>query len=78
MSPCPYVPGFIDPFYAKTTPKRSISMTENERFWACFRENWVYKFGHAGVGLSFAMGDCSCLVSRKDKYLPGHKDMSSN
>jgi hypothetical protein len=21
-------------------------MTENERFWACFRENWVYKFGH--------------------------------
>jgi hypothetical protein len=19
---------------------------ENERFWACFRENWVYKFGH--------------------------------
>jgi hypothetical protein len=21
-------------------------MTENE-FWACFRENWVYKFGHS-------------------------------
>jgi hypothetical protein len=20
---------------------------ENERFWACFRENWVYKFGNS-------------------------------
>jgi hypothetical protein len=26
------VPEFIDPFFAKTIPKRSFSMTENERF----------------------------------------------
>jgi hypothetical protein len=33
------VPEFIDPVFTKTSPKRS--------FWACFRENWVYKFGHS-------------------------------
>jgi hypothetical protein len=32
------VPKFIDPVFAKTSPKRS--------FWTCFRENWVSKFGH--------------------------------
>ncbi len=37
---------FIDPVFTKTSPKRSYSVIENERlFWACFRENWLYKFG---------------------------------
>jgi hypothetical protein len=39
------VPEIIDTVFAKTSPKQSFCMTENE-FWACFRENWVYKFGH--------------------------------
>jgi hypothetical protein len=37
---------FKDPAFAKTSPKRSLSVIENERFWAYLRENWVYKFGH--------------------------------
>jgi hypothetical protein len=38
-----YIPCFQ---CAKTCPKRTFSMTENERFGLVFRENWVYKFGH--------------------------------
>jgi hypothetical protein len=30
------VPKFIDPVFAKTGPKRSFSLTENERFWLVF------------------------------------------
>jgi hypothetical protein len=39
---------FIDhAVFAKTSPKRSSSMIENERaFWACFRQNWIYKVKH--------------------------------
>jgi hypothetical protein len=33
------VPEFIDPVFAKTSPKRSFSITKNERF-------GLYKFGH--------------------------------
>ncbi len=32
------VPEFIDPVFAKTSPKNAGSMTDNERFWACFRK----------------------------------------
>jgi hypothetical protein len=32
------VPEILDPVFAKTSQKRS--------FWACFRENCVFKFGH--------------------------------
>ncbi len=39
------VPEFMGPVFAKTSPKRSFSAIENERL-GCFRENWVYKFGH--------------------------------
>ncbi len=35
----------IDPVFAKTSPKCSFSMTENERFGLVFA-NRVYKFGH--------------------------------
>ncbi len=30
------MPEFIDPVFAKTSPKRSFSMTENERFGLVF------------------------------------------
>ncbi len=39
----PLGPEFIDPVFArKKSPQRPFLMTENERFWACLRENWVY------------------------------------
>jgi hypothetical protein len=44
---------FIDPVFAKTSPKRSFSIIEN--YWACFHENWVYKFGHCS-GEVFSQG----------------------
>jgi hypothetical protein len=37
------VPDFIDPVFAKTSPKLSFSIIENELFEL---ENWFYKFGH--------------------------------
>jgi hypothetical protein len=40
------VPEFIDPVFAKTSPKRSFSMTEYERFGLVFTKTRVYKFGH--------------------------------
>ncbi len=32
---------FLDPVFAQTSRKRSLSV-----LWACFRKNWVYKFLH--------------------------------
>jgi hypothetical protein len=43
--PCT-VPEIIDPVFAKTSPKRSFSMTEHERFGLVFTKTRVYKFGH--------------------------------
>ncbi len=40
------MPEIIDPVFAKTSPKRSVSMTEYERFGLVFTKTWVYKFGH--------------------------------
>jgi hypothetical protein len=40
------VPEIIDPVFAKTSPKRSFSMTEYERFRLVFTKTRVYKFGH--------------------------------
>jgi hypothetical protein len=40
------VPEIIDPVFAKTSQNARFLLSENERFGACFRENWVYKFGH--------------------------------
>ncbi len=40
------VPEIIDPVLAKTSPKRSFSMTEYERFGLVFTKTRVYKFGH--------------------------------
>jgi hypothetical protein len=40
------VPETIDTVFAKTSPKRSLSMTEYERFGLVFTKTRVYKFGH--------------------------------
>ncbi len=40
------VPEIIYPVFAKTSPKRSFSMTEYERFGLGFTKTRVYKFGH--------------------------------
>jgi hypothetical protein len=40
------VPEIIDPVFVKTSPKRSFSMTEYERFGLVFTNTRVYKFGH--------------------------------
>jgi hypothetical protein len=50
MSTLP-VPEIIDPVFAKTSPKRSFSMTEYERFGLVFTKTRVYKFGHRSVVL---------------------------
>ncbi len=34
------------PCFRENQPKRSFSIKWKRVFWACFRENWVYKFGH--------------------------------
>jgi hypothetical protein len=36
----------IDPLFAKTSPKRSFSITEYERVGLVFTKTRVYKFGH--------------------------------
>jgi hypothetical protein len=40
------MPEIIDPVFAKTSPKRSFSLTEYERFGLIFTKTRVYKFGH--------------------------------
>ncbi len=40
----PAVPEFIDPVFSHRKPA----------FWACFRENWVYRFGLAAVEQTFS------------------------
>ncbi len=42
------MPETIDPVFAKTSSKRSFSMTEYERFGLVFTKTRVYKFGHWG------------------------------
>ncbi len=41
------VPEIIDLVFAKTSPKRSLSMTEYEHFGLVFAKMRVYKFGHS-------------------------------
>ncbi len=40
------MPEIIDPVFAKTSLKRSFSMTDYERFALVFTKTRVYKFGH--------------------------------
>jgi hypothetical protein len=50
------LPEIIDTVFAKTSPKRSFSMTEYERFGLVFTKTRVYKFGH-NLGLLFHWSD---------------------
>ncbi len=43
------VPEFIAPVFAKTSPKRSFSMSENERFGLVFAKSGSINSGTAGV-----------------------------
>jgi hypothetical protein len=45
------VPEIVVTVFAKTSPKRSFSMTEYERFGFVFTKTLVYKFGHCCVVL---------------------------
>ncbi len=44
------------PCFRENQPKRSFSIKWKRAFWACFRENWVYKFGHWVVFSSYSAG----------------------
>ncbi len=39
------------PCFRENQPKRSFSIKWKRAFWARFRENWVYKFGHSTVAI---------------------------
>jgi hypothetical protein len=43
------VPEIIDPVFAKTSQNARFLLSEKRAFWARFRENWVYNFGHRKV-----------------------------
>ncbi len=43
------VPEFIDPRFRENKPKTLVFSHWKQAFWACFRENWVYNFGHGTV-----------------------------
>ncbi len=43
------MPEIIDAVIAKTSPKRSFSMTEYKRFGLVFTKTRVYKFGHWSI-----------------------------
>ena len=59
------MPEIIDPVFAKTKKKRSFSIEGKRAFWACFRENWVYKFGHKN---RFAGINSASLHSMAGRY----------
>ncbi len=40
------VPEFIDPRFRENKPKTLVFSHRKLAFWACFRENCVYNFGH--------------------------------
>jgi hypothetical protein len=40
------VPEFIDPRFRENKPKALVFSHVKRAFWACFRENCVYNFGH--------------------------------
>ncbi len=40
------MPEFIDPRFRENKPKTLVCSHRKRAFWAWFRENWVYNFGH--------------------------------
>ncbi len=59
-------PEIIDPVFVKTSPKRSFSVTEYERFGLVFTNTRVYKFGHPGF-----LGKRNVAITRKS---PGFRN----
>ncbi len=43
------VPEFIDPRFRENKPKTLVISNWKRAFWAGFRENWVYNFGHRQI-----------------------------
>ncbi len=43
------VPEFIDPRFRENKPKTLVFSHRKRAFWACFRENCVYNFGHCCI-----------------------------
>ncbi len=43
------VPEFIDLRFRENKPKMLVFSHRKRAFWACFRENCVYNFGHGAV-----------------------------
>ncbi len=55
------------PCFHENQPKRSFSIKWKRAFWACFRENRVYKFGHTGfTGMYFLT--VMVLISEKNQH----------
>jgi hypothetical protein len=50
----PPVPEFIDPRFRENKPKTLVFSHRKRAFWACFRENCVYNFGHCTIRSSLA------------------------
>jgi hypothetical protein len=56
------VPEFIDPRFRENKPKTLVFSHRKRAFWACFRENCVYSFGHGCLSSpSSSLGDGVCL-----------------
>jgi hypothetical protein len=77
------VPEFIDPFFAKTSTNKTLVFNQWKRaFWACFRENWVYKFGHGNISELHIMTlvlhyTCyKCHVDGDPKYIALNLDLT--
>jgi len=43
------------PSFRENKPKTLVSSDTKRAFWACFRENWVYNFGHWNKGAPSAI-----------------------
>ncbi len=60
------VPEIIETVFAKTSPKRSFSMTEYDRFWLVFTKTRVYKFGHwwlSAIFHSYILENTLCVLN---------------
>jgi len=58
------VPEIIDPVFTKTSPKRSFSMTENERFGLDFANT-----GSINSGTGFSMSGVMCLSDVSNNFM---------
>jgi hypothetical protein len=62
------VPEFIDPRFRENKPKTLVFSHRKRAFWACFRENCVYNFGHRTVAT------LALAVRRSNLSARSHRD----